>query len=528
MGTSRPSLAQLSEQQWDVIIIGGGITGAGVALESVRNGLRTLLLEQKDFAWGTSSRSSKLVHGGLRYLKEGDLRLTRESVVERDALMKGAPGLVEPMPFLWPHYQDVPGTSPAVMDIGLGMYDLLSGHWRHRKLNAEEALKQMPSIRKQGLKAAHQYLDASTDDARLVLRVLLDAESEGATLRNYTRALPLIENGVATGVSAECGQTHEVQAIKARLIINASGVWADRLHGKQAIRPLRGSHLLVHGHALPLSQALAFNHPDDGRPVFAYPWQGHTLVGTTDIDHHEDLELEAAISEQECDYLLRACKHAFPAVKLGKPDILSTWSGVRPVVGGQGGDPSKERRDHVVWTMPGMISVTGGKLTTFRRMARDALKAGRDVLGLHRLKRAPVFKDGAPPTLPGLGASAWQGLRGRHGKRLETLMQSARHDEWHGFVGQDRLLAEVRWALQHEHVVHLDDLLLRRTRLGLVVRDGAATLKDTLQAMCADELGWDAVKWQIEWSRWRIIWNQHYSLPEQAVSGLERTSFHVA
>ncbi|EEF24655.1 glycerol-3-phosphate dehydrogenase, putative, partial [Ricinus communis] len=379
-------------RDWDVVVIGGGITGAGILLEAARRGLRTLLVEQRDFAWGTSSRSSKLVHGGLRYLKQGQFGLTRESVHEREHLLRHAAGLVEPQSFA---FGDYAGRKPGKRAFlaGLAIYDRMAGQRNRHYYDRAEFAALAPNVATNGLQGGMVYMDAKTDDARLVLRVLREARGHGGVAMNYMAAEALLRGddaGDVHGVELRDGLSGARHKVHARLVISATGAWADQLRGPLAardghtqaahgahgarLRPLRGSHLVLPAWRLPLAQAISLMHPADGRPVFAYPWEGVTLVGTTDVDHGDDLSREAAITRAECDYLLAALHAQFPQLHLSDDDIVATYAGVRPVLDSGKADPSSETRDHVLWLEHGLLTVTGGKLTTFRVIALDALK----------------------------------------------------------------------------------------------------------------------------------------------------------
>jgi len=286
------------DQPWDVIVIGGGITGAGILRESVRLGLRTLLVEKRDFGWGTSSRSSKLVHGGLRYLKEGKLRLTRASVHERQRLLEEGAGLIDPLGFLLATYKgDHPGR--WTFGAGLSLYDIMALQWTHRRYSAEDFQMLAPRITQDGLEGGFRYGDAQTDDARLVLRVIREAVSGGGTAINYVSAAGLLRDAQqhaapVTGVRLHDVVEERTATVTGRVVINATGAWADQLRGEvgaeSRIRPLRGSHLIFPAWRLPMAQALSFLHPVDRRPVFIFPWEGITLVGTTDVDHDQPLD----------------------------------------------------------------------------------------------------------------------------------------------------------------------------------------------------------------------------------------------
>jgi len=267
----RAALPGLMEKEWDLLVIGGGITGAGILLEAARRGLKALLVERRDFAWGTSSRSSKLVHGGLRYLKDGHLHLTRESVRERESLLRDAPGLVEPQGFAFAHYAGQRGKRSFLA--GLAIYDLLAGRRERHWLPAGEFLERAPNVAREGLAGGIVYTDAKTDDARLVLRVLGEAMDHGAAALNYVAARSLIRSdGRVTGAALHDGIGDATYEVKARVTVDATGAWSGALHGKgPRLRPLRGSHLILPAWRLPLSQAVSLMHPHDGRPVFAYP-----------------------------------------------------------------------------------------------------------------------------------------------------------------------------------------------------------------------------------------------------------------
>ncbi|OON62234.1 FAD-dependent oxidoreductase [Massilia sp. KIM] len=512
----------LAARDWDVLVIGGGITGAGILLEAARRGLRALLVEQRDFAWGASSRSSKLVHGGLRYLAEGQLRLTRESVREREALLREVPGLVEPQGFAFADHGGARGKRLAFL-AALRVYDLLAGrreaHWE----TADGFAMLAPNVRREGLAGGVRYTDAKTDDARLVLRVLDEARSHGAVACNHVALRALLhEDGKVAGARLHDARSGAEHAVRARVVLNATGAWAGALAaaGKgPRLRPLRGSHLLLPAWRLPLALAVSLMHPQDGRPVFAYPWEGATLVGTTDVDHGEDMAREARITRAEFDYLLAALHAAFPQLGLGPGDVIATYAGVRPVIdGGSHGAPSKERREHLVWSEPGLVSVTGGKLTTFRAIALDALReAARQLPGWEAdLRPQPLFARAAPPRCAALPAGILQRLAGRHGAQAQALLDAAREDELDAVPGTQTLWAELRWAARAERVLHLDDLLLRRTRLGLLLPAGGAALLPRIRAICQPELGWDEARWLAEEAAYVLCWREHYAPPSAA------------
>lgn len=517
-------LPMLAKETWDLIVIGGGISGAGILREAARRGWRCLLLEQRDFAWGTSSRSSKMVHGGLRYIAKGQWRLTRDSVRERQRLLDEAPGLVEPMSFMMPHYRGgFPG--PRVLGGLLSVYDALAGRRSHRFHDAQQLRFLAPGVKENGLLGGTCFVDALTDDARLVMRVLREARADGAVVLNGVRVEHLLrEDGRVCGVQVEDCEAGASLQLRCGVLAVATGAWAERLRPTEAarqLRPLRGSHLLLPGWRLPVAQAFTFLHERDRRPVFVFPWEGATVVGTTDLDHRENLDQSASISAEELDYLLAACTQQFPGVEVTAADVLSTWSGVRPVVGSaageQPGKPSNETREHVLWREPGCVTLAGGKLTTFRPQAIEVLKACADMLGRDfEDDGAAVFAAVAPLPISGLSPQQWRRLAGRYGRDLPRLAQLIA-ELGHASVGNiDTLWAELAFACEAEMVLHLDDLLLRRTRLGLLLARGGEAHFAAIRQLCQPRLGWDDAHWQQELQRYRALWQRHHGLPEAA------------
>jgi len=510
-------------QTFDVVVVGGGITGAGVAREAAGSGLKTLLVEQKDFAWGTSSRSSKMVHGGLRYLASGRIGLTRDAVRERERMLQEAPGLVDPLPFLMPHYKgSFPG--PGLLQMLLAMYDRLAGTRSHQKYTPAETLNWAPGLDTANLRATSRFTDAVTDDARLVQRLIAEASHDGAMCLNYVAATAVDrdDNGTVCGLrlTAEENAKQSAITVNTRCVINATGAWADRLQKQSAtdhpltIRPLRGSHLVIPWHKLPVTCAVSLMHPDDRRPVFAFPWAGATVLGTTDLEHVKDLNEEPAITGGEVNYLLQIATRLFPGATIERADVLSTWAGVRPVVTDGGGKaPSRENREHAIRHDKGLISIAGGKLTTFRQMARQALAMALGDQHEDRLRsdEQRVFtatpKDRKPDDIPAL---TWHRLGGYYGPHRRSIVTNGDATE---IPDTGVLWAELEWACRHEQVQHLDDLMLRRTRLGLVLPDGAASLLPEIRNRCQSLLGWDDARWHQEQERYLATYRKAYQLP---------------
>ena len=519
--SGRETAWQQIDEELDLLIIGGGITGAGILREATRIGLRCLLVEQRDFAWGTSSRSSKLVHGGFRYLKQGRLDLTRASVQARQQLLHEGPGLIDPLGFLLSVYKgDLPGR--WTFEVGLTVYDLLALQWDHAYYSPHDFEMLVPHIARQNLQGGFRFGDAQTDDARLVLRILQESPEAGGAALNYVRAERLVcTDGLVQGVELHDLQSNRRAIVAARAVVNATGAWADQLRGQvqgsPRIRPLRGSHLIFPAWRFPVAQAVSFLHPTDNRPVFIFPWEGATLVGTTDVDHTGSLDDEPCISPEEAAYLMAAVEAEFPSLGLGLKDIISTYAGVRPVIGSGKVDPSKESREHVIWEENGLLTVTGGKLTTFRGIALDVLEALRPRFpGLPRSNpQTPVLNpiNLELPEAGGLDMAAQRRLLGRYGSAAAALVSTAHPGELMPLYGTPFLWAELRWAAREEAVAHLDDLLLRRTRLGLLLPEGGRAALPEIRKICQSELGWNDLQWESEEAAYLSLWQTHYSLP---------------
>jgi len=512
------------DQPWDMIIIGGGITGAGILRQATHAGLRALLVEAHDFASGTSSRSSKLVHGGMRYLKNAQFKLTLESVSEREYLLRQGRGLVNRLGFLYASLRGdkMPG---FIFGAGLTVYDLMAGQWSHRAYDSLDLRELCPPLTTPALTGGYRYFDAQTDDARMVLRLLRESVAAGGLALNYARVESLLKtnNGQVCGVvlrDTSVEMEKEVE-LRGRLVVNATGAWTDTLRTSLGrtprMRPLRGSHLVLPLARLPLTRAVTFLHPKDGRPVFALPWEGAVIFGTTDVDHQADLQTDPSISADEFEYLLTALQHVFPRQELNAADVTATFSGLRPVVATGKADPSKESREHAIWEENGLLTVAGGKLTTFRVMARDALKAARRHLGQIRFDPNIPVLNPPPATIDILTDETLHSaqrlrLLGRYGADAQALLAPETRPELTPVDSTPYLFAELRHAARAEGVVHLDDLLLRRVRLGLLVPNGGMDLLNTIRPIVQPELGWEAARWEAEVTAYNRLWNQSYSL----------------
>jgi glycerol-3-phosphate dehydrogenase len=386
-------------------------------------------------------------------------------------------------------------------------------------LSAADLLMLAPRLNLDRLTGGFWYRDARTDDARLVLRVIGEALASGAEALSRARVEELVHvDGQVRGVMLKDLVTGKVARLTARTVVNATGAWADRLRarvdGKPVIRPLRGSHLIFPAWRFPVAQAVALRHPHDGRPLFAYPWEGQTLLGTTDVDHEGDLDAEPTIGAAEAEYMLGAVRAAFPGLGLSLGDAISSYAGVRPVVGTGKKDPSKESREHVIWDEKGLITVTGGKLTTFRKIARDAVKAvAVHVPELAEKKEVSRFiTDTRLPAAPGLDAAGVARLAGRYGSQAQGLVTAAQAGELERIPGTPFLWAELRWSARSERVVHLGDLMLRRVRAGLLLPEGGVEHLPRVRAVCQRELGWDDARWEQEEEQYLHDWKLHHGV----------------
>ena len=511
------------DQDWDIIVIGGGITGAGIFNMAAQKGLKVLLLEARDFAFGTSSRSSKLVHGGIRYLRNRQYDVVRESVRERERLIKESDGLVDPLAFIFPSYEDNKHES-KMMKLGVIVYDLMVPKWQHRTLNRSGVREALPALNADGLVGGVQYFDALVDDSQLVLRVIMDGIQFGGAALNYAMVIGFCQakDGVVEGVIVQ-DQTGKMPTsqveIHGKVIINAAGVWSDKIRenigGRPKLRPLRGSHLIFSRDKLPLNAAVTMLHPRDNRAMFAIPWENRTMIGTTDLDH-DFQEDETRMTADEMAYLLEATKHTFPKYPLSEEDIIATFSGLRPVINTNAPTPSKESRAHKVWEEKGLVTIAGGKLTIFRVMAADVLN-----FCAHRLPnnpkfdhRAPCFIHPKPRTQTQASNPTWIRMAGRLGVDVDDFFQATDKKNLQPFESIPGYWIELTWAAENEAVVHLDDLLLRRVRLGLLLPNGAMDKISRIRKLVQRPLGWSDETWTEEVRRYIKIYQENYSLPE--------------
>ena len=520
-GRERSWRALTENTHWDIVIAGGGVTGAGVAREAARRGLRVLLVDRQDFSWGTSSRSSKMVHGGLRYIAQGDVRTTLHSVKERERLMQEAPGLVDLMPYMMPHYE---GRFPGRFAFGmlLKVYDLLARRKYHTFHGAAAIRERYSFINPEGLAGASEFADAVTDDSRLVMRILHEARRDGAEVINYVAVDGTEQNADSVTVTLRDTIGGASCKVSASVLVNATGVWVNELReqlGQSAdVRPARGSHIVIPAERLPVDVSFTILHPEDQRPIFVYPWEGRTVIGTTDLDHPKPDNGEVGITRREMDYLLALAAFQFPAAGIQEQDVISSWAGVRPLVASGAKNSSKESRDHTVWKDGRVVSVSGGKLTTFRLIALDVLKEARDELPEYDVdKKAPVFSKTETSVASLAGEEMAHRLAGFYGQDAAEIIRTAKAHggaaDLQSIPGTHACWAELRWQAASEAVVHLDDLLLRRNRLGLLLKNGGLDLLPELKERLQPMLGWSDEHWAAEVERYRRLWTQYYSLP---------------
>jgi glycerol-3-phosphate dehydrogenase len=540
---SRPAaLETIAGGRFEVVVIGGGITGAGVALDAASRGYSVALLERDDYASGTSSRSSKMVHGGLRYLENFDLGLVREALIERQLMVQLAPHLVYPTPFLVPSFAEE--RRDRKIGIGLNMYDVMATtrvgrsrrdiraakeededvYWspdRHRTIDRDEVVELVPSLEQRDPRGAYLFYDCQTDDTRLVLTVLGEAERFGATMLNGVEVTEVLSRGGrASGVAfveAESGERFEVEADN---VINATGVWADRIRPEvleeedvPRIAPSRGTHILLDRDDVSTGTAACIVPAGEGRAIFALPWCGRTLVGTTDSDFAGDID-HPQPSGADVEYLLEAV-NAFFGASLGASDLVGAFAGVRPLIAT--GDPRKSvdisRRAELYETSSGMLTITGGKLTTWRRMAKQTVdrlveREGREA-ACHTAE-IPLGMEARPADLEapaGVAERSVAQLAFRYGHAARAVLDLAWKDPALAapiVPGRPDLLAEATIAARHEQARNVADVLLRRTRLGLLaapqLRDADAA-RPVAEALGA-ELGWSRRRVKHEAEAW--------------------------
>lgn len=512
----------MSANKLDVLVIGGGITGAGIAWDASSRGMSVGLVEMNDFASGTSSRSTKLIHGGLRYLKQGELSLVREVGYERALLHRSAPHLVEPIPMLLPIYQkSTYGYYSSAL--GLFLYDWLGGvkqSERRKMFRREGTLKLEPLLRKEGLIGCGYYYEYRTDDARLTIEVMKSAQAKGALIANYAKVRDFIyRGGKVVGAYVEERWSGETHPIFAKKIINAAGPWADlvrlkerSLDGKQLLLT-KGVHLVVDHAKLPIRQAVYFHVPG-GSMIFVIPREGKTYIGATETVHEGAIETPN-ITDEDRQYLIDAVNHAFSETHLVLDDIESAWSGLRPLVREEGRSPSElSRKDEILVSDSGLITIAGGKLTSFRKMAEKAVdfiaRQFQDTEGIIyppcTTDRLPIsggelnsltyeqFQEALVKQGKSLGIrrEAMWSLINRYGSNTPLLLERVSASSVRSEAIEEQLLrAEIEYSVEHEMTVTAVDFLLRRTGWVWFDRQKAERSAVSVLAMMSECLDWD-------------------------------------
>jgi glycerol-3-phosphate dehydrogenase len=522
------ALAAMREQQLDVLVVGGGIVGAGTALEAVTRGLSTGIVEARDWGSGTSSRSSKLVHGGIRYLEQLDFRLVREALIERGLLLQRiAPHLVKPVKFLYP--VTVPLVERAYIGAGMTLYDLFSwtggrepGVPHHRHLTKRQLAKAAPDLRPDAFRGGLVYYDAQVDDARYVASLVRTAAEYGAHAASRVKVEGLLREGArVVGVEAVDRETGERFEIRAREVVSATGVWTDELQAMAGVRPFRvraskGVHLVVPRDRIRGTLGLLLR--TEKSVLFLIPWGRHWLIGTTDTDWELDLAHPAATAA-DIDYLL-AHINSVLATPLTRDDVEGVYAGLRPLLAGESDETSKLSREHIVATpVPGFVSVAGGKLTTYRVMAKDTVDAvARGIerptppsvtehIGLTGAEGYPAAwnRRGRIARKHGLTPGAVGHLLNRFGTHAREVLAliDARPELGALLPGsEDYLAAEVVYAVTHEGALHLDDVLARRTRMSIEAWDRGVSAAPVAARLMGEVLGWDDARVDLEVSRY--------------------------
>jgi len=521
--TRAANLERMRAEVFDVAIIGGGITGAGTALDAVSRGLSVALIEKRDFASGTSSRSSKLIHGGLRYLEQFHFGLVRESLHERAVLSRMAPHLSRPLEFLVPIYSSAArsplGANKLKLWTGLWLYDLLAGRRnvaRHRWLSRDGALKLAPALDPTGLRGAFVYYDCLTDDARLVIEVIKAAAAHGAAIANYTAARGLRrDDGDQSVVQIEDVLIGSHFELRASVVVNAGGVWSDEVSrlsdasSPTKLRPSKGIHVVTPAEKFQNHSAVLIPSLGEQRFLFVIPWHGRTVIGTTDTDYEGDLD-EPVAQPDEVNRVMESAARAFPAANLSSEDVISTFAGLRPLVRADDKQSTKElsRKEEIFETESGLITITGGKLTTWRRMAervvdlvsqrfeRNGRRSALHASVTDRIRLAGGSIDNDPTRAAAefdLSASTVEHLMNTYGGNYRVVLEITRESkEMRETLAQGlpHIEAEVVYAARYEMIATVEDLLARRTRITLLASDHGRSCAMRVATLIGAELGW--------------------------------------
>jgi glycerol-3-phosphate dehydrogenase len=517
----RERLEEMCRQHYDVLVVGGGITGCGIALDAVTRGMKTALVEMQDFAAGTSSRSTKLVHGGLRYLKQLEVKMVAEVGRERAIVYENGPHVTTPEWMLLPIHKG--GTfGKWSTSIGLWVYDHLAGvkrSERRKMLSAKETLQKEPLLKRDGLRGGGYYVEYRTDDARLTIEVIKKAVELGADAVNYAKVEQFLYDESGKIIGARCrdqlsGQTYEIRAKK---VINAAGPWVDTLREKdhsktgKRLQLTKGVHIVIDQKRFPLKQAIYFDTPD-GRMVFAIPRDGKTYVGTTDTFYNEDIA-NPTMTEEDRDYLLRAIHYMFPSVHITAADVESSWAGVRPLIYEEGKDPSEISRKDEIWQSPtGLITIAGGKLTGYRKMAETVVDlvakllaeeegrtfrpcqtkhlpiSGGDVGGSQQLP-AFIAKKAEEAVRYGFTKEEGERLAKIYGTNVDRLFELSKQYDVSCGLSREQFV-RLLYAIDYEMAAKPIDYFIRRTGALLFDIASVRRQKDRVIAFMADYLQW--------------------------------------
>lgn len=539
---------RIQDEKYDLVVIGGGITGAGILRDAALRGLKVALFERDDFASGTSSRSSKLIHGGLRYLEQLNLSLVFESTHERARLMRLSRNLVHPLPFLLPVHRS---SRNGLLKIAAGMwlYDLLASfrnYRMHRVLGRRSLLAREPAIRPEGLRGGVLYYDAMTDDARLTLETVLDGVEAGGVAMNRTEVTGIaVTGGRVRAVAVRDRLTGREVEVATGCVICAAGPWTEAVLARigaaetgPRLRPTKGTHIVLSRETLPLSHAVVMSSPLDGRVMFAIPWRGATVIGTTDTDHAGGAD-DVFADRADVDYLLASIRHYFPEVPVGPDDVIGTWAGLRPLIApdvamdaSSGLKPSQVSREHEITVDPrGVVTVAGGKLTTYRLMAAETLARARGFLPDSARCRARTGRIPLPYSRSMAGGAGLEHLVTEVVSRYPVTAESARHMVFnYGYKalnllsdylvedssllepmlpGLPFLRLEAVHAARHEMAGSVEDVLCRRTPAFFLDRNqGLSAAQDIADRMGA-VLGWDRERREREVRRIEALARAH-------------------
>ncbi|HET7552331.1 MAG TPA: glycerol-3-phosphate dehydrogenase [Gemmatimonadaceae bacterium] len=526
LATRESNLSALGEEPLDILIVGAGITGAGVAREAAMRGMRVALVDKEDFASGTSSRSSRLVHGGIRYLEHGELHLVYEASRERRILLRIAPHLVRPLQFLWPIFEKtrIPRWK---LRAGFLLYDALAlfrNIANHRSLDRKKVLDEEPALRQVGLRGGVNYFDAATDDIRLTIANVRAAAEAGAVVVNHLAVRSMSKEGaLVNGVSGEDSLTGRSVSITARTVVNATGPWSDEIRrlanpeAQPSVRGTKGVHVAIARSRIGNNGALTLLSPIDGRVVFVLPAGRLTIIGTTESDYSGPPD-QVLPTAADVTYLLRTANSFFPSAHLVSGDVISAWAGIRPLVSDDTSTPGSVSREHAVhWTAPGLLSVSGGKLTTYRSMAEDVVDEIARSLGLP-VNHAPT----ARVPLPGGDMASFEEEASRARETIgandvANHLVSAYGTEWRdvwAIVQKDNALvarvapelpyiaAEIHWAVEHEMALTLADILVRRLHVAFETHDHGISAAPAVARVAAPLLGWTEKRIESELARY--------------------------